>query len=306
MTTTGPERAAEKETDAGTEPSHVPLSMAAPRRRARSRVLPGFGLALGFTLVYVTALILIPLAGLVLKTATGSWDAVWAAVSAPRAVASYKLTIGASAAAAGVNAVFGLLVAWVLVRYRFPGRRLADAMIDLPFALPTAVAGIALTTVYSREGALGRYFEAWGVPVAFTPLGIMIALTFVGLPFVVRTVQPVLQDLETDVQEAAQTLGASAWQIVRRVVLPTILPALVTGFTLAFARALGEYGSVVFISGNLPMKTEITTLLIMTKLEQYDYVGAAALAVVMLLFSMTLLLALNAMQAWSRRRTAAA
>jgi sulfate transport system permease protein len=270
-------------------------------RRSRSRfrgkhhVLPGFGLALGITLVYLTAIVIIPLAGLVLKMSTASWAHVWEAVASPRALASYRLTIGAALAAATVNAVFGLLVAWVLVRYRFPGKRIADAMIDLPFAL---------TTVYSREGFLGRYFDAWGVPVAFTPLGIALALTFVGLPFVVRTVEPVLQDLEVEVQEAAQTLGASAWQIVRRIVLPTILPALLAGFTMAFARALGEYGSVVFISGNLPMKTEITTLLIMTKLEQYDYNGAAALAVVMLMFSVTLLLALNLLQTWSRRRPA--
>jgi sulfate/thiosulfate transport system permease protein len=274
------------------------------RSRGRHHVLPGFGLSLGITLAYLTAIVLIPLAGLVLKMSSADWPHVWEAIASPRALASYKLTIGASLAAATVNAVFGLLVAWVLVRYSFPGKRIADAMIDLPFALPTAVAGIALTTVYSREGFLGRYFEAWGVPVAFTPIGIALALTFVGLPFVVRTVEPVLQDLEVDVQEAAQTLGASAWQIVRRVVLPTVLPALLAGFTMAFARALGEYGSVVFISGNLPMKTEITTLLIMTKLEQYDYTGAAALAVVMLMLSMTLLLVLNLMQTWSRRRPA--
>jgi sulfate/thiosulfate transport system permease protein len=272
--------------------------------RGRHHVLPGFGLALGITLVYLTAIVVIPLAGLVLKMSAASWSHVWEAVASPRAVASYRLTIGAALAAAMVNAVFGLLVAWVLVRYRFPGKRIADAMIDLPFALPTAVAGIALTTVYSREGFLGRYFEAWGVPVAFTPIGIAVALTFVGLPFVVRTVEPVLQDLEVEVQEAAQTLGAPAWQIVRRIVLPTILPALLAGFTMAFARALGEYGSVVFISGNLPMKTEITTLLIMTKLEQYDYTGAAALAVVMLMFSVSLLMALNLLQTWSRRRPA--
>jgi sulfate transport system permease protein len=274
------------------------------RRRMRHRVLPGFGLALGLTLTYLAAIVLIPLAGLVLKTMSASWDQFWAAVATPRAVASYRLTIGASAAAAGVNAIFGLLVAWVLVRYRFPGKRVADAMIDLPFALPTAVAGISLTTVYAKEGFLGRHLDAWGLPVAFTPLGVTIALIFVGLPFVVRTVQPVLQDLEVEVQEAAQTLGASAWQVVRRIVVPTIMPALVTGFTLAFARALGEYGSVVFISGNLPMRTEITTLLIMTKLEQYDYVGAAALAVMMLSLSVLLLLALNVLQAWSRRRPA--
>jgi sulfate transport system permease protein len=274
------------------------------RRRVRRHVLPGFGLSLGLTMTYLAAIVLIPLVALVWKAAGASWPEFWAAASSPRALASYRLTIGASAAAASVNAVFGLLVAWVLVRYPFPGKRLADAMIDLPFALPTAVAGIALTTVYAKDGWLGHSLEALGVPVAFTPLGITVALMFVGLPFVVRTVQPVLQDLEIDVQEAAQTLGASAWQIVRRIVLPAILPALVTGFTLAFARALGEYGSVVFISGNLPLKTEITTLLIMTKLEQYDYHGAAALAVVMLTFSMLLLLTLNGLQAWSRRRPA--
>ena len=267
-------------------------------------MLPGFGLALGLTIAYLTALVLIPLAGLVLKTTAINWTQFWTAIASPRALASYRLTMTAAAAAATINALFGLLVAWVLVRYRFPGKRLADAMIDLPFALPTAVAGIALTTVYAKEGWLGRHFDAWGVPIAFTPLGITIALTFVGLPFVVRTIQPVLQDLDVDVQEAAQTLGASGWQIARRVVIPTIVPALLTGFTLAFARALGEYGSVVFISGNLPMKTEITTLLIMTKLEQYDYAGAAALAVVMLMLSVTLLLTLNLLQSWSRRRPA--
>jgi sulfate transport system permease protein len=266
------------------------------------RILPGFGPALGFTLTYLSLLVLIPLAGVFLRASEMTWPGFWEAVTDARAVAAYRLTFGASFAAASVNAVFGLLVAWVLVRYPFPGRRVVDAMVDLPFAMPTAVAGLALTAVYAGNGWLGQYLVPLGVPVVFTPLGITLALTFIGLPFVVRTVQPVLQDLELEVEEAAASLGASRLQTFLRITLPGVLPALVTGFTLAFARALGEYGSVVFISGNLAFKTEIATLLIMTKLEQYDYAGATAIASVMLVISFALLLAINALQAWARRR----
>jgi sulfate/thiosulfate transport system permease protein len=266
--------------------------------------LPGFGPTLGVTLLYLCLLVLIPLSGVFLKTSTLSWEHLWAIVTAPRAVASYRLTIGASALAAALNVVFGVLIAWVLVRHPLPGTRIIDALVDLPFALPTAVAGIALTSVYSANGWFGRILEPLGVPVAFTPLGIVVALTFIGLPFVVRTVQPVLQDLDPELEEAALSLGANNLQVFGRVILPVLLPAILTGFTLAFARALGEYGSVVFISGNLPLKTEITTLLIMTKLEQYDYAGATALAAVMLLLSFVLLLTTNGLHAWSRRRTA--
>jgi sulfate/thiosulfate transport system permease protein len=271
--------------------------------RPRS-ALPGFGPALGVTLLYLCLLVLIPLCGVFFKTATLSPAQFWHIVTTPRALMSYRLTIGAAAAAAALNVVFGVLVAWVLVRYPFPGRRVLDALVDLPFALPTAVAGIALTSVYSRNGWIGRILEPLGIPVAFTPLGIVVALTFIGLPFVVRTVQPVLQDLNPEVEEAAVSLGATRAQVFRRVVLPTILPAVLTGFTLAFARALGEYGSVVFIAGNLPMRTEITTLLIMTKLEQYDYAGATALASMMLVLSFVLLVGTNSLHAWSRRHAA--
>jgi sulfate transport system permease protein len=267
-----------------------------------SRTLPGFRPALSFTLLYLSFLVLIPLAGLFLKSASLTWAQYWHIVSGPRAVASYELTLGTSAAAAGVNAVFGLLVAWVLVRYPFPGHRMIDAIVDLPLALPTAVAGIALTALYAGNGWMGAPLERAGLKVAFTPLGITIALIFIGLPFVVRTVQPVLQDLEPEVEEAAASLGATRAQTFWKVIFPAILPALITGTTLAFARALGEYGSVVFISGNLPLKTEVTTLLIMTKLEQYDYAGATALATVMLGLSFMLLLAINLTQAWLRRR----
>lgn len=265
-------------------------------------VLPGFGLALGFTLVYMSLIVLVPLSATFLKTATMSWPQFWNAVTAPRVLASYRLTFGASLIAALINAGFGLLVAWVLVRYRFPGKRLVDALVDLPFALPTAVAGIALTAIYSGNGWIGSYLAALGIKVAFTPLGVVIALTFIGLPFVVRTVQPVLEDLDVDVEEAAVSLGASRWQTFRRVILPAIWPALLTGFALAFARAVGEYGSVIFIAGNLPMISEITPLLIITKLEQYDYQGATAIAVVMLVISFVLLLIINLLQWWSRRR----
>jgi len=267
-----------------------------------ARTLPGFRPALSFTLLYLSLMVLIPLAGLFLKSAELTWAQYWHIVSGPRAVASYELTLGTSATAAGVNAVFGLLVAWVLVRYPFPGHRIVDAIVDLPLALPTAVAGIALTALYAGNGWLGAPLERAGFKVAFTPLGITVALIFIGLPFVVRTVQPVLQDLEPEVEEAAASLGATRAQTFWKVIFPAILPALVTGTTLAFARALGEYGSVVFISGNLPLKTEVTTLLIMTKLEQYDYRGATALATVMLGLSFVLLLAINVTQAWLRRR----
>ena len=272
---------------------------------ASKSVLPGFRMTLGFTVVYLTLLVLIPLAGVFFRPADVTWEHFARVALSPRALASYKLTIGAAAIAALINGVFGLLVAWVLVRYTFPGRRIFDALVDLPFAMPTAVAGIALVTVYAPTGWLGRYTEQAGVQVAFTPLGVIVALTFVGLPFVVRTIQPVLEDLEGDIEEAAHSLGATRWQAFRRVIAPTILPAVVTGMTLAFARGLGEYGSVVFISGNLPMRTEITTLLIMGRLEEYDYVGARMLAAVMLVMSFILLLTINALQSWNRKRVEA-
>jgi sulfate/thiosulfate transport system permease protein len=278
----------------------------APTRRFAERsCLPGFGPALGFTLLYLSLLVLLPLAGLFLKSAGMGWERFWQTVSAPRALASYRLSFGASLAAGTINAFFGLIVAWVLVRYHFPGRRVVDAMVDLPFALPTAVAGIALTTAYASGGILGKPLSAAGIQAAFTPLGVTIALTFIGLPFVVRSVQPVLEDLDREVEEAARTLGASRLQTFGRVILPALWPALLTGFALSVARALGEYGSVVFISGNMPMRTEITPLLIMTKLEQYDYAGATALAVVMLLTSFALLLGINWIQRWERRRRSA-
>jgi sulfate transport system permease protein len=267
-------------------------------------VLPGFGLAMGFTLLYLSLIVLLPLSAAFIRTTELSWAGFWAVVTTPRVVASYRLTFGASFAAALVNAAFGLLVAWVLVRYRFPGRRVVDALVDLPFALPTAVAGIALTALYAANGWIGRLLEPLGIKVAFTPLGVFVALTFIGLPFVVRTVQPVLEDMESELEEAAATLGASRWQTFTRVIVPTITPALLTGFALAFARAVGEYGSVIFIAGNMPMVSEITPLLIITKLEQYDYAGATALAVVMLTISFVLLLLINLLQGWSRRRSA--
>jgi len=267
----------------------------------RPSVLPGFGLAMGFTLLYLCLVVLIPLSTLFWKSASLGVDGFWQAVTSPRVVASYKLTFGASLAAATVNGVFGLIVTWVLVRYRFPGKRLMDALVDLPFALPTAVAGITLTTLYAPNGWLGAPLEKLGIKVAFTPLGITLALTFIGLPFVVRTLQPVLESLDPEVEEAAASLGASRLQTILRVVLPALFPAWITGFALAFARALGEYGSVVFIAGNMPMKTEITPLLIITKLEQYDYAGATAIAAVTLLASFVLLLAINRLQSWSAR-----
>jgi sulfate transport system permease protein len=272
-------------------------------RLARRRsVLPGFGPALGFTLVYLGVVVLFPLSMIVLKTAGIGWSRFWEVVLTARALAAYRLSFGAALAAALINGVFGLLVAWVLTRYRFPGRRAVDALVDLPFALPTAVAGIALTSLYSSRGILGQTLERVGVKAAFSPLGVVIALTFVGLPFVVRTVQPVLEDLDTGQEEAAATLGATRWQTFRLVILPALMPATITGSTLAFARALGEYGSVVFISGNMPGRTEIAPLLIMTKLEQYDYGGATAIAVVMLTISFALLLVVNRLQSWSGRR----
>jgi sulfate/thiosulfate transport system permease protein len=266
------------------------------RTRNTHRVLPGFGLALGFTLCYVSLLVLIPLSTVFLKSATLTWGAFWSTVLSPRALASYRMSLSASLIGALINAVFGLLVTWVLVRYDFPGRRIIDGLVDLPFALPTAVAGIALTTLYASNGWIGRYLDMFGIKAAYAPLGIVIALTFIGLPFVVRTLEPVLQSLDVAVEEAAGSLGASRWQTFRRVILPELLPALLTGFSLAFARALGEYGSVIFIAGNMPMRTEITPLLIMIKLEQFDYAGATAIALLLLLLSFALMLGINLLQ----------
>jgi sulfate transport system permease protein len=265
-------------------------------------ILPGFGLSLGFTVLYLSLIVLIPLSATFLKTSSLTWPQFWHVVTAPRALASYRLSFGASAIAAAINLVFGLVVAWVLVRYRFPGKRLLDSLVDLPFALPTAVAGIALTAIYSSNGWIGHYLQPLGIKAAYSRLGIVIALTFTGLPFVVRTVQPVLEDLDKEMEEAAASLGADRWQTITRVLLPAIMPAALTGLTMAFARAVGEYGSVVFISGNMPMRTEITPLLIITKLEQYDYAGATAIAVVMLVVSFVLLLGINLLQAWSGSR----
>ena len=271
-------------------------------RRSPGRVIPGFGISLGFTIFYLGLIVLIPLSAVFLNTFTMSWDAFWSAVTSERVVASYKLSFGASLLAAFINVIFGGIVAWVLVRYTFPGKRIVDALVDLPFALPTAVAGITLTALYSHNGLIGEQLAKLGIKVAFTPLGIVLALTFIGLPFVVRTVQPVLEEAERELEEAAASLGASPLQTFWRVVLPTIVPALLTGFALAFARATGEYGSVIFIAGNLPMVSEITPLFIITKLEQYDYAGATAIAVVMLLISFILLLTINLLQAWTRKR----
>jgi sulfate transport system permease protein len=273
------------------------------RTRSQS-VLPGFGVSLGITCTYLSLMVLIPLATVFARSAELSGEQFWSTVTDPRVVASYRITLSASFVAAALNTVFGLLVAWVLVRYRFPGRRLVDAMVDLPFALPTAVAGIALTTLYAPSGWIGSWLDPFGIKVSYTWLGITVALVFIGLPFVVRTVQPVLDDLEVEVEEAAASLGARRWQTFARVILPSVGPALLTGFALAFARAIGEYGSVVFISGNMPMKTEIVPLLIITKLEQYDYAGATAVALVMLLLSFALLLAINLLQWAARRRMA--
>jgi sulfate/thiosulfate transport system permease protein len=268
----------------------------------RNNVLPGFTPALGYTILYLSLIVLIPLSAAFLKTTLLTWDGFWAAVTAPRVLASYRLSFGAALLGALINALFGLLVAWVLVRYRFPGKRLIDALVDLPFALPTAVAGIALATVYSTNGWIGSIVEPLGIKIAYTPLGVVVALTFIGLPFVVRTVQPVLEDLDAETEEAAASLGASRLQTFKRVILPALWPALLTGFSLAFARAVGEYGSVIFIAGNMPMVSEITPLLIITKLEQYDYAGATAIAVVMLVISFILLLIINGLQWWSAHR----
>ena len=270
------------------------------------RVLPGFKLSVGYTLLYLSLIVLIPLSAAFIKTAELSFDEFWLVVTAPRVVASYKLTFGASLVGASINAVFGLLTAWVLVRYNFVGKKLIDALVDLPFALPTAVAGIALTAVYSKNGWIGSLIEPHGLKVAFTPIGVIIALTFIGLPFVVRTVQPVLEDLEAETEEAAASLGANRWQTFYKIILPAVFPALLTGFALAFARAIGEYGSVIFIAGNMPMVSEITPLIIITKLEQYDYTGATAVAVVMLVISFLLLLMINGLQWWTNRRNAEA
>jgi sulfate transport system permease protein len=271
---------------------------------ARSRgVLPGFGLSTGFTVLYLSLVVLLPLSTLAFRASGAGWEKALAVAASPRALASYRLSFGASFAAAAANVLFGVLVAWVLARYRFPGRSLIDGIVDLPFALPTAVSGIALTAVYASNGWIGRYLEPLGIKATFTPLGVVVALTFIGLPFVIRTVQPVLEDLDPELEEAAAVLGATRLQTFRRVILPAILPAALTGFTLAFARALGEYGSVVFISGNMPARTEIAPLLIMTRLEQFDYEGAAVIATVLLAASFALLLAINRLQAWTRART---
>jgi sulfate transport system permease protein len=268
----------------------------------RRTVLPGFRITMGFTLLYLVLIVLIPLLTLPARTATMTWDQIWTTISDPRVVASYRLSIGAAFVAASVNAVFGLIVAWVLVRYPFPGRRLIDSLVDLPFALPTAVAGITLTTLYAPNGWLGQLFEPYGIKIAFTRVGVTIALIFIGLPFVVRTLQPVIADLDAEIEEAATSLGATRFDVLRRVVLPYLYPAWLTGFALSFARAVGEYGSVVFISGNMPMNTEISPLLIITKLEQFDYAGATAIALTMLVLSFVMLLIINALQGWTTRR----
>jgi sulfate transport system permease protein len=268
----------------------------------KKSIIPGFGLSMGYTLVYLSLIVLIPLSLIFYKTASLSWTEYWDVITDPRVIASYRLTFTASFAAALINAFFGTLIAWVLVRYDFIGKRVVDGLVDLPFALPTAVAGIALTSVYSANGWIGKFLEPLGIKVAFTPLGVMVALTFIGFPFVVRTIQPVLQDLDTQLEEAAYSLGASRLQTFIRVVFPPLLPALLTGFALAFARALGEYGSVIFISGNMPMVTEVTPLLIVTKLEQYDYAGATAIASVVLIASFILLFIINLIQWFSGRR----
>lgn len=285
--------------------SSVARGLAAPARapRRKAGVLPGFGLSMGYSLLYLSILVLIPLAALPIKSAGLGWEGFWDTVTAPRVLASYRLTFGAALLAALVNLVFGGIVAWVLVRYRFPGKKFVDAMVDLPFALPTAVAGIALTALYAKNGWLGAPLEEWfGLKVAFSPLGIVVALIFIGVPFVVRTVQPVLEDVERELEEAAASLGSNRWQTIRRVLLPTLTPALLTGFALAFARGVGEYGSVVFIAGNMPMVSEITPLLIIVKLEQFDYAGAAAISTVLLVVSFALLLVINLLQGWQARR----
>ncbi len=274
-------------------------------RHQPARVLPGFEITLGFTIAYLSLIVLIPLSALVFKTLNLTWEQFWQAVTAPRVVASYKLTFGASFIAALVNAFFGLLLAWVLVRYQFFGKKIVDALVDLPFALPTAVAGISLTALLAGNGWVGQYLEPWGIQLAFNRNGVLIALIFIGLPFVVRTVQPILEDVEKELEEAATCLGATRWQTFSRVIFPTLAPALLTGFAMAFARAIGEYGSVIFIAGNMPMVSEITPLIIISKLEQYDYAGATAVALVMLCAAFVMLLLINGLQAWQRARSGA-
>ncbi len=269
----------------------------------KNMIFPGFNLSLGYTIVYLSLIVLIPLSAVVIKSLSLTPEVFWNTVTSPRVLASYRLSFGAALIAGSINAVFGLILAWVLVRYQFFGKRIVDALIDLPFALPTAVTGIALTALYSKNGWVGQYLEPLGIKVAFTPLGVLIALIFIGLPFVVRTVQPILEDLETELEEAASSLGANRLQIFQKIVFPILLPALLTGFALAFARAVGEYGSVVFIAGNIPMVSEITPLIIITKLEQYDYAGATAIALTMLIISLILLLVINGLQAWSAKRS---
>src|SRR5690554_709206 len=280
---------------------HFEVNMSTATRKRR--VIPGFGLTMGFSLLYLGFIFLIPVGGLLLYTSMMSWEDFWRAVSHPQVVASYKLSFSASLIGASINLVFGALVAWVLVRYSFPGKKVVDALVDLPFALPTAVAGIALVTLYASTGWVGQYLQVLGVKVAYTQLGVVVALTYIGLPFVVRTVQPVLEDLDKEVEEASAIMGASRLTTIRRIIVPTLLPALLTGFALAFARAVGEYGSVIFISGNLPFRTEITPLLIVAKAEQYDYHGAAAIGTVMLLAAFALLLLINGLQWWATRRS---
>jgi sulfate transport system permease protein len=278
------------------------LALPVDRVSAPRRVVPGFGLTMGFTLVYLSLIVLIPLTGVFFKATGHGWDAFWHAISTPRVFNALKLSFGAAFFAAAFNAVFGLLVAWVFVRYQFPGKRVLDAAIDLPFALPTAVAGIALTALYAGNGWIGQFLEPLGFKVAFTPVGVVVALMFIGLPFVVRTVQPVLEEAEKELEEAAASLGATRMQTIVRVILPTILPSLLTGFALAFARGVGEYGSVIFIAGNLPLKSEIAPLLIIIKLEEFDYAGATAIATAMLVISFVMLLVINLLQAWARRK----
>ena len=273
-------------------------------RRSAHSPLPGLGLSLGITIFWLSFIVLIPLLAVFVKSTSEGWTAFWAAAASPRALASYRLTFGASIAAAAINCVFGLLVAWVLVRYSFPGKRLLGALVDLPFALPTAVAGIALTALYADTGLIGKVLEPLGIAIAYQPAGVVVALIFIGLPFIVRTVEPVLAEVSSETEEAALTLGASGWQTFWRVILPTIAPALATGFALAFARGAGEYGSVIFIAGNMPFKSEIAPLLIITQLEEYDYAGAAAIATVLLIISFLMLLVLNLLQHWQRRRLA--
>ena len=284
-----------------TKPLLPPQSGSLRLAKARN-VLPGFNLALGYTIFYLSLIVLIPLSAVFFKTSTMGWEAFWQTVSNPRIVATYKISFGAALLAACINVVFGLLLAWALVRYSFPGKRLVDALVDLPFALPTAVTGITLATLYAKDGWIGQFLQPLGIHVAYTPWGILLALTFIGVPFVVRTVQPILEDMDTEFEEAATSLGAHRWQTFRFVVLPVLWPALLTGFALAFARAVGEYGSVIFIAGNIPMVSEITPLMIISKLEQYDYNGATAIALIMLLISFALLLLINVLQAWTAKR----